>query len=86
MTTRILNNKTQIFGLSSFDLFGLAVFYSVLQTLMIPFEKEFVSLAITICLLFVLIPIRLSFRIGIIRDFLFYLLVLIFYRGFYNAS
>ena len=86
MMTRVLNNRTQILGLTSLDLFSLAVFYSSLQVLLFPFEVEFLSLILTFVLLVFLIPIRLQFRRGIIRDFFYFLFILAFFGGFYNVS
>ena len=71
--SKTLNIKSNFFGLTLDDLLCLMVFYTVFQLLFVLIGLEIVSLILTFLTAFLLVPIRLKYRRGIIRDYLFYL-------------
>ena len=71
--SKTLNIKSNFFGLTLDDLLCLMVFYTVFQLLFALIGLEIVSLILTFFTAFLLVPIRLKYRRGIIRDYLFYL-------------
>ena len=70
--SKTLNIKSNFFGLTLDDLLCLMVFYTVFQLLFALIGLEIVSLVLTFLTAFLLVPVRLKYRRGIIRDFLFY--------------
>ena len=71
--SKTLNIKSSFFGLSLDDLLGLMVFYTLFQFLFSLIGLDILSIVLTFLLLILLIPIRLKFRRGIIKDYFVYL-------------
>ena len=82
--SKTLNIKSNFFGLTLDDLLCLMVFYTVFQLLFALIGLEIVSLVLTFLTAFLLVPIRLKYRRGIIRDYLFYLFHKIIYGGLFH--
>ena len=82
--SKTLNIKSNFFGLTLDDLLCLMVFYTVFQLLFALIGLEIVSLVLTFFTAFLLVPIRLKYRRGIIRDYLFYLFHKIIYGGLFH--
>ena len=72
--SKILNIKSNCLGLTLDDLLGLMVFYTIFQLLFASIGLEILSIIWTFFTALFLIPIRLKFRRGIIRDYLLFLL------------
>lgn len=70
--SKTLNIKSNCFGLTLDDLLCLMVFYTVFQLIFALMGLEIISLILTFLTALFLIPIRLKYRRGIIRDYLFY--------------
>ena len=75
-TSRVLNDDSYFLGLSYNDITGAGVFLLVLIIVfkMLGIQSMIWALFITVMVLASLIPIRLSFRLKIIRDSIKYLL------------
>lgn len=71
--SRTLNIKSNFFGLTLDDLLGLMIFYTFFQLVFALMGLEIVSLILTFIIALFLIPIRLKYRRGIIRDYFFFL-------------
>ena len=71
--SKTLNIKSNFFGLTLDDLLGLMVFYTVFQIFFSLMRLEILSIILTFILALFLVPIRLTYRRGVIRDFLFFL-------------
>ena len=72
--SKTLNIKSNFFGLTlGRSALGLMIFYTFFQLLFALIGLEIVSLILTFFTAFLLVPIRLKYRRGIIRDYLFYL-------------
>ena len=71
--SRTLNIKSNFLGLTLDDLLGLMFFYTVFQILFTSFGLEILSIILTFFTALFLIPIRLKFRRGIIRDYFVFL-------------
>ena len=71
--SKTLNIKSNFFGLTLDDLMGLMVFYTLFQLVFSLMGLEILSIILTFILALFLIPIRLEYRRGIIKDFLFFL-------------
>ena len=72
--SKILNIKSNFFGLTLDDLLGLMIFYTVFQLLFSLIGLEIVSIILTFIAAIVLIPIRLKYRRRIIIDYFIYLI------------
>ena len=72
--SRTLNIKSNFLGLTLDDLLGLMFFYTFFQILFASIGLEILSIILTFFTALFLIPIRLKFRRGIIRDYLVFLL------------
>ena len=72
--SRTLNIKSNFLGLTLDDLLGLMFFYTVFQILFTSLGLEILSIILTFFTALFLIPIRLKFRRGIIRDYFVFLL------------
>lgn len=72
--SKILNIKSNCLGLTLDDLLGLMVFYTVFQLLFASIGLEILSIILTFFMALFLIPIRLKFRRGIIKDYASYVL------------
>ena len=72
--SKTLNIKSNFFGLTLDDLLGLMVFYTVFQLIFSFLGLELVSLILTLLTALFLIPLRLKYRRGIIKDYFFFLL------------
>ncbi len=72
--SRVLNEKSLLFGLDSLDIVGIAGVMMVSNMMLKPFGKEVLALPLAGCALMFLIPIRMRYRRKIIRDFFAYLL------------
>ena len=83
-TSKTLNIKSNFFGLTLDDLLCLMVFYTVFQLLFALIGLEIVSLVLTLFTAFLLVPVRLKYRRGIIRDYLFYLFHKIIYGSLFH--
>ena len=73
--SRTLNIKSNFFGLTLDDLLGLMIFYTFFQLVFSFLGLDILSIVLTFFVFLFLIPIRLKFRRGIIKDyfdFLFY--------------
>ena len=70
--SKILNIKSNFFGLTLDDLLGLMVFYTVFQLFFSLMGLEILSIILTFILALFLVPIRLQYRRGIIKDFLIF--------------
>lgn len=77
-TSKILNIKSNFFGLTLDDLLGLMVFYTVFQLIFSFMGLEIISIILTFTSAIILIPIRLKYRRGIIIDFFIYIFRKIF--------
>ena len=71
--SKTLNIKSNFFGLTLDDLLGLMAFYTVFQLVFSLMGLEILSIILTFILALFLIPIRLTYRRGIIQDYLFFL-------------
>ena len=71
--SKILNIKSNFLGLSLDDLLGLMVFYTFFQLLFASLGLEILSIILTLFTAIFLIPIRLKYRRGVIKDYAFYL-------------
>ena len=71
--SKTLNIKSNFFGLTLDDLLGLMVFYTFFQLIFALMGLEIVSLILTFVVALFLVPIRLKYRRGIIRDYFFFL-------------
>ena len=78
--SKTLNIKSNCLGLTLDDLLGLMLFYTVFQLIFAGIGLEILSLILTFFTALFLIPIRLKFRRGIVRDYVFYLF-LKFFKG-----
>ena len=67
--SKTLNIKSNFFGLTLDDLLGLMIFYTVFQLLFAFLGLEIVSIILTFITALFLIPIRLRYRRGVIRDY-----------------
>ena len=67
--SKTLTIKSNIFGLTLDDLLGLMVFYTFFQFVFVSLGLEIVSLVLTFFTALFLIPIRLKYRRGIVRDY-----------------
>ena len=68
--SKTLNIKSNFFGLTLDDLLGLMVFYTFFQLVFSFLGLEIVSIILTFIVSLFLIPIRLKYRRGIIKDYL----------------
>ena len=68
--SKILNSNASIMGLTIFDLTLIAGVYTVLNPIFYFFKQELLTLIICIFFTLFLIPIRLTQRRHIIRDYL----------------
>ncbi len=84
--SRILNESSQILGLTVTDLIFVMSAYVFFQLILFPFHLEMFALLIAIFLVILLIPIRLKYRRHIIRDFLMSTYHSVFKEGFYHVS
>ena len=73
MPSKTLNIKSNFFGLTLDDLLFLMFFYTIFQMIFSLIGFEVLSIVLTFVLALLLIPIRLKYRRGIIRDYLFYI-------------
>ncbi len=75
-TSRVLNDDSYFLGLSYNDISGAGIFLLLLIFIgkMLGLKSMFWALALTVALLFFLIPIRLRFRRKIIRDSIRYII------------
>ena len=71
--SRTLNIKSNFLGLTLDDLLGLMFFYTFFQILFTSIGLEILSIILTFFTALFLIPIRLKFRRGIIRDYFIFL-------------
>ena len=71
---KTLNIKSNFLGLTLDDLLGLMFFYTFFQILFASIGLEILSIILTFFTALFLIPIRLKFRRGIIRDYFVFLL------------
>ena len=71
--SKTLNIKSNFFGLTVDDLLGLMLFYTVFQLLFVFIGLEIVSIILTFITALFLIPIRLKYRRGVIKDYFSYL-------------
>ena len=71
--SKTLNIKSNFFGLTLDDLLGLMVFYTFFQLLFALAGLEIVSIILTFITALFLIPIRLKYRRGVIKDYFFFL-------------
>ena len=71
--SKTLNIKSNFFGLTLDDLLGLMLFYTVFQLLFVFIGLEIVSIILTFITALFLIPIRLKYRRGVIKDYFSYL-------------
>ena len=71
--SKTLNIKSNFFGLTLDDLLGLMLFYTVFQLLFVFIGLEIVSILLTFFTALFLIPIRLKYRRGVIKDYFSYL-------------
>ncbi|MDE0092363.1 MAG: hypothetical protein OXN83_03645 [Oligoflexia bacterium] len=71
--SKTLNIKSNFFGLTLDDLLGLMIFYTLFQFLFSLIGLDILSIVLTFLLSFFLIPIRLKFRRGIIKDYFVFL-------------
>ena len=76
--SKTLNIKSNFFGLTLDDLLGLMVFYTAFQLLFAFLGLESVSIILTFITALFLIPIRLKYRRGIIKDYFIFLFHKIF--------
>jgi len=67
--SKTLNIKSNYFGLTLDDLLGLMVFYTFFQLVFSLAGLEIVSIILTFITALLLIPIRLKYRRGIIKDY-----------------
>ena len=67
--SKTLNIKSNFFGLTLDDLLGLMLFYTLFQLLFSLIGFDILSIVLTFFLFLFLIPIRLKFRRGIIKDY-----------------
>ena len=72
-SSKILNIKSNFFGLTLDDLLGLMVFYTVCQLFFSLMGLEILPIILTFILAVFLVPIRLRYRRGVIKDYLFFL-------------
>lgn len=72
--SKTLNIKSNFLGLTLDDLLGLMFFYTFFQILFASIGLEILSIILTFFTALFLIPIRLKFRRGIIRDYFVFLL------------
>ena len=72
--SRILNIKSNFFGLTLDDLLGLMFFYTIFQLLFSFLGLEILSIILTFIIALFLIPIRLKYRRGVVRDYFLFLL------------
>lgn len=75
-TSRVLNDDSYFLGLSYNDISGAGIFLLLLIFIgkMLGLKSMLWALALTVALLFFLIPIRLRFRRKIIRDSIRYII------------
>ena len=71
--SKTLNIKSNFFGLTLDDLLGLMIFYTFFQLLFSFIGIDILSIVLTFLLCILLIPIRLKFRRGIIKDYFVFL-------------
>lgn len=71
--SKTLNIKSNFFGLTLDDLLGLMVFYTFFQLVFSLAGLEIVSIILTFITALLLIPIRLKYRRGIIKDYFVFL-------------
>ena len=71
--SKTLNIKSNCAGLTLDDLLGLMVFYTIFQLIFASFGLEILSIILTFFAALFLIPIRLKYRRGIIKDYFTYL-------------
>ena len=79
--SKTLNIKSNFLGLTLDDLLGLMFFYTFFQILFSGIGLEILSIVLTFFTALFLIPVRLKFRRGIVRDYIFYL-----FRKFFKGS
>ena len=72
--SKTLNIKSNFFGLTLDDLLLLMVFHTVFQLVFALLGLEILALILTFATALFLIPVRLKYRRGIIRDYLFVLI------------
>ena len=70
--SKILNIKSNCLGLTLDDLMGLMIFYTFFQLLFASIGLEILSIILTFFTALFLIPIRLKYRRGIIKDYFTY--------------
>ena len=70
--SKTLNIKSNCLGLTLDDLLGLMVFYTFFQLLFASIGLEILSIILTSFTALFLIPIRLKYRRGILKDFAAY--------------
>ena len=71
--SKTLNIKSNFFGLTLDDLLGLMVFYTVFQLLFTLIGLEIISIILTFILALFLVPVRLKYRRGVVKDYFFFL-------------
>ena len=71
--SKTLNIKSNFFGLTLDDFLGLMVFYTFFQLLFSFIGFDILSIVLSLFLFLLLIPIRLKFRRGIIKDYFIFL-------------
>ena len=71
-TSKTLNIKSNFFGLTLDDLLFLMSFYTVFQLMFSLIGLEILSIILTFLSALFLIPLRMKYRRGIIKDCLFY--------------
>ena len=76
--SRTLNIKSNCLGLTLDDLLGLMIFYTIFQLIFASFGLEILSIILTSLTALFLIPIRLKYRRGILKDYFSYLFLKIF--------
>ena len=79
--SKILNIKSNCLGLTLDDLMGLMVFYTFFQLIFASIGLEILSIILTFFTALFLIPIRLKYRRGIIKDYFTY-----FFRKFFKGN
>ena len=72
--SKTLNIKSNFFGLTLDDLLGLMAFYTIFQLLFTLVGLEILSIILTLFISLFLIPIRLRYRKGIIKDYFIFLI------------
>lgn len=76
--SKTLNIKSNFFGLTLDDLLGLMAFYTIFQLVFTFLGLEILSIILTFLGALFLIPIRLRYRRGIIKDYFTFLFHKIF--------